>query len=114
MSETKTVVKQCVRCNGKTSKRWHKVNGYDIGLECVDHVETHKSLKGNAFVEAVRNDYKVIMRITSVTGGILNGNLQLSDMVKKEKITIEQFLSTAKKRYRGDEAKTIVNSLKDK
>ena len=111
-----TAVKQCARCNGKSSKQWFKVSGLTVGLECKQEVETvakSTGKKGDSLLTVVRSDYKAMMRRTTVTGMILIGMLSLDDMIVKGKITVDQFLACAKKRYRGDDAKNIVKALKD-
>lgn len=116
-TETKVEEKRCERCNGKSSKQWFKVAELNVGLECREEVESlAKSTgeKGQALLTIVRDEYKAMMRVSTVTGMILNGMLHLDDMVTKGKITVDQFLSVAKKRYRGDDAKKIVKSLKEK
>ena len=114
---TKTEEKQCSRCNGKSSKQWFQVSGLTVGLECKQEVEAvSKSTgkKGKELLSIIRDDYKSMMRTATVTGMILNGMLHLDDMVTKGKITVDQFLLIAKKRYRGDDAKKIVKAMKEK
>lgn len=112
-AKTETVT-QCARCNGKASKRWFDVCGLCVGVECVSIVEeTSERVKktGKALLIVLREEYKAMMRQTTVTGMILNGMLKLADMITKGKITKDQFLAVATKRYRGDDAKKIVASL---
>lgn len=116
-TETKDVVKQCSRCNGKSSKQWFSVSGLTVGLECKQEVESlAKSTRkrGEQLLNVVRDEYKSMMRQTTVTGMILIGMLDLKAMIDKSKITVDQFLLIAKKRYRGDDAKKIVKALKEK
>lgn len=112
-TKTETVT-QCARCNGKASKKWFDVCGLCVGVECVPIVEeTSKRIgkNGKALLIVLREEYKSMMRVTTTTGMILNGMLKLADMISKGKITKEQFLAVAIKRYRGDDAKKIVSSL---
>lgn len=115
MTTSATSVKKCARCNGKSSKTWHKVSGLDVGLECIDHVKDaakRSGLKGNDLIEFLRSEYKEMMRITTVTGMILKGFLKYDDMIKKGKISEEQFVDQATVKYQGDKAKAIVKSFK--
>lgn len=112
---TATEVKQCARCNGKASKEWFLVSDLTVGLECKAFVEDKaKSTgkKGNALKSLIRDDYKAMMRLTTVTGMILSDFLKLEDMIAKGKINTEEFIACAEKRYRGDKAKAIVKALK--
>lgn len=118
--KTETIVeeKRCARCNGKSSKKWFSIGGLNVGLECHEEVSAvmvrHSGKKGEQLLSIIRDEYKAMMRTSTVTGMILNGMLSIEDMVTKGKITVEQFLSTAKKRYRGDDAKKIVKAMKEK
>ena len=117
MTETKVEEKKCARCNGKSSKQWFKVGGLNVGLECKQQVESvaeSTGKKGEALLAIIRDEYKSMMRTSTVTGMILIGMLSLKDMIAKGKITADQFLAIAKKRYRGDDAKKIVKALKEK
>lgn len=102
---TKTA-KKCVRCNGRSSKVWHRVDKHDVGVECLPEVQKYAGDKD--LVEKVRNEYKEMMRVKTVTGMILSGFLQLPDMLMKKKITVQQFIDTAEQRYRKAEAEAIV------
>ncbi len=112
---TSTEVKQCARCNGKASKEWFNVAGLNVGLECKAMVESTASSsgkKGKALSSIIRDEYKAMMRLTTVTGMILKGFLSLDDMLKKGKITEEAFVVEASRKYQGDKAKSIVKALK--
>lgn len=115
---TKVEEKQCARCNGKSSKQWFSIGGLNVGLECHEEVSAvmvrHPGKKEEQLLSLVREEYKSMMRTATVTGMILNGMLSIEDMVTKGKITVEQFSSIAKKRYRGDDAKKIVKAMKEK
>jgi len=118
MSQTATEnVVKCDRCNGKSSKQWFKVSGLNVGLECkviVEETAKRTGKKGDQLLNVLRDEYKTMMRHTTVTGMVLSGMLSLSDMITKGKITADVFLQCAKKRYRGDDASKIVKALKDK
>lgn len=115
--KTEVEEKRCARCNGRSSKQWFKVNNLTVGLECKQEVESlakSTGKKGEQLLEVVRDEYKSMMRQTTVTGMILIDMLDLKAMIDKNKITVDQFLACAKKRYRGDDAKKIVKALKEK
>ncbi len=112
---TATTEKQCARCNGKSSKQWFDVAGVVVGIECktaAEETAKREGVKGAKLTSIMREEYKGMMRITTVSGMILIGMLSLKDMRAKGKITDEQFLAYAKRKYREGEGKQIIADSK--
>lgn len=104
---------RCARCNGTKSSEWIQVGGLTVGIECVEDLNAliERGLKGDDLRTCLRAEYKEFMRVTTVTGMILKGFLQLDDMLSKGKITKETFLLIATKRFRKDRAEQLIASL---